>query len=406
MSARRFPSPGTRPPFGPPSLVLLSAVLLAAVLLAAGCGEDPATVSAPAAPAAPRSAPVPAAPKPSGTPRPAADAPLPEGAERLVDLGERPNFRLLGTAPAVRPEDRFVAAAPIYDDAGRMRVESLPDRPAPAGERVPLPAGFTPVPGTGYTAGLPDRVTCEADGAEMALVPGGVYELRDSAGKPLPVFLDPYYIDRTEVTADRYRRFLSEAERAGDEPQDPGLPGDEPVRGVLWRDALLYARWAGKALPTEAEWAAAARGPRGYRFVWGEEDRALWGRPRAFGQIDPVASFRTDRSPLGVYDLAGNVGEWTGERYAPEPLDKERPDAGGVYRNPTGDHRGGTDWIVRGRGPGWDNARRENVPGTTRADNLGFRCVMRPSDPSAPEGKPGRGERTERTRTPGGQTGF
>ena len=370
------------PPFAPARFAFAAGV----ALLVAGCGEDAATVSAPApAPAPRRPAAPPAAPRAGASPRKTADAPLPAGAERLVDVGVRPNHRVAGTAPAVDPADRFFAVVPAYGDSGTMTVASVPEPPAAASgaDVLPLPDGFTAVAGAGFTGGLPNRVTCAADGAEMALVPGGVYTMRNSAGDPLPVYLDPYYIDRTEVTADRYRRFLAEADRPGNRPTDPDLPGDEPVRGVMWRDALLYARWAGKSLPTEAEWAAAARGPDGFRFVWGDGDRAVWGRPRAFGQVDPVASFRTDLSPPGVFDLAGNVGEWTDEKFAPEPLDKERPDAGGVYRNPTGAHRGGTDRVVRGRGPGWDNARREGLPGTTRADDLGFRCVLRPGVPSA-----------------------
>ena len=171
------------------------------------------------------------------------------------------------------------------------------------------------------------------------------------------VYLDGYLIDMYEVTNRQYARFLRAVEtdrhrycHAGEPPgkshtptywRDPRLNGPAyPVTGVDWYDAYAYCRWAGKQLPTEAQWEKAARGVDGREYPWGDAWRPAYsrnvestlGRPihselpwlRVLGRLDldamprltlPVGSFPLGVSPYGAHDMAGNVWEWCRDSY-------------------------------------------------------------------------------------------
>ncbi len=140
------------------------------------------------------------------------------------------------------------------------------------------------------------------------------------------VFLPTFYIEQIEVSNLKYTQFLEAtgwpAPAAwGREHQYPEGADFMPVTDVCWWDAMAYARWAKKRLPTEAEWEKAARGTDGRRFPWGEDfeiDHANNDR-----YLLPVGSNSLGATPYGVLDMSGNVGEWTASAYAPYP----RPDA-------------------------------------------------------------------------------
>jgi serine/threonine-protein kinase len=137
----------------------------------------------------------------------------------------------------------------------------------------------------------------------------------------------PFFIDVTPVTNRDYARFVEATDhKAPDTWKTLSYPpgeGDLPVTGVTWQDAADYAEWAGKRLPTEAEWEKAARGDDGRTFPWGakwEPAFANWsGNPSRGGapKIAPVGEFPDDLSPHGCQGMAGNVMEWTASWYLP-----------------------------------------------------------------------------------------
>jgi formylglycine-generating enzyme required for sulfatase activity len=142
------------------------------------------------------------------------------------------------------------------------------------------------------------------------------------------VTVRPFFIDRTEVTNEQYRRFV---EATGYDPpktwKDGAFPvGEEqmPVTGVTWYDAASFAAWAGKRLPTESEWEFAARGAEGRKYPWGNEWDAsvanVDGRTKGLTRVG-----ENGVSPLGIHDMAGNAWEWTANDARSYPGGKEFP---------------------------------------------------------------------------------
>jgi formylglycine-generating enzyme required for sulfatase activity len=137
----------------------------------------------------------------------------------------------------------------------------------------------------------------------------------------------PFAIAETEVTNQQYQEFV----QATDHQPPTGWKGKEfpsgaatePVTGVTWLDADAYCKWLSEKvnarveLPTEAEWELAARGKQGFKYPWGNQ----WNSRAAVseGKIRPVKSYPEGKSPVGAYDMAGNVWEWV----ADQALDEE-----------------------------------------------------------------------------------
>ena len=224
------------------------------------------------------------------------------------------------------------------------------------------------------------KITWKKDGAKMVLIPAGSFDMgsgESSDEQPVhTVYVDAFYMDEYEVTNAQYWKFMSATGHR--EPRywddsDYNQP-NQPVVGVDWNDAVAYARWAGRRLPTEAEWEYAARGGlSGRKYPWGDPistSQANYGSN--VGKPVPVGSYSANG--YGLYDMAGNVYEWCSDWYD-EDYYSSSPS-----RNPQGPSSGSTRVL---RGGSWYNVtvslrvagRNFFNPASTNYDGLGFRCV-------------------------------
>jgi len=190
------------------------------------------------------------------------------------------------------------------------------------------------------------------------------------------VFVPTFFIDKHEITNIRYQRF---------DPTYTFPPelASHPVVNVTWHEAVAYAEWAGKRLPTEAEWEKAARGETGRLYPWGNtfNDAMCNVAGTLASLLKSVGQFPEGRSPYGCYDMAGNVWEWVEDWYAPYPGNLDmRNDYGQQVRV----IRGGayTESAFHARCANRDYER----PNVGRPD-IGFRCAKSPrKDGSDEEG--------------------
>ena len=228
------------------------------------------------------------------------------------------------------------------------------------------------------------------DGREMVQISEGPFVMgsRDNDSDPdekpeHQVYLKAYFLDKHEVTQDAYARFSKMTKRLTRKIEvfegDPAklLRPESPMIAVTWDDAEAYCKWAGKRLPTEAEWEKAARGEGKRRYPWGEEFVVGYanidGDEDGFQYLAPPGSFESGRSPYGIYDLTGNVGEWVADYYDENAYRKSS------YRDPKGPDQGEQRVI---RGGSWRETKR-NVRSSKRFQakpwrhdiTVGFRCA-------------------------------
>ncbi|MEK6324722.1 MAG: SUMF1/EgtB/PvdO family nonheme iron enzyme [Acidobacteriota bacterium] len=254
---------------------------------------------------------------------------------------------------------------------------------------------------TTLTGSKGETQTCEAQllpavidyGGAMVAISGGEFEMGDNNHDPderpaHAVPLPSYYIDKYEVTNAQYKKFCDETGKAS--PPNPtfdpnyftGKP-DNPVLGVPFEDALAYASWAGKRLPTEEEWEKAASwdpvARRKRQYPWGDEFTADRANIRT-GRPVPVTEATGDLSFYGVLHMAGNAWEWVNAPYKPYEGNKTpNPD----YSKDERVMRGGT--FLSGSNP--DAARtsyRDHLPRVFPKDkstSVGLRCVVSADHP-------------------------
>jgi formylglycine-generating enzyme required for sulfatase activity len=223
------------------------------------------------------------------------------------------------------------------------------------------------------------------------------------------VYLDAYEIDKFEVTTVQFLKFVLATNRSPliDWQYEGGnfqeTMASHPVMHVSWFDADAYCTWAGKRLPTSAEWEKAARGEDGRIYPWGNEpaglSRANFGRTGLSGPVrdrperlllyPPIISvdkYENAVSPYGVYQMSGNVAEWTADWYDPGYY-KKAPD-----RNPKGPDKG-TQKAFRGGGwidstPSVRPAQRNGTDPNTKMNWLGFRCARDVKQPAGSAAQP------------------
>jgi len=152
---------------------------------------------------------------------------------------------------------------------------------------------------------------------------GTNYERADAHDQPKHlVNLSAYFIDKYPVTNAQYARFVVQTKHRPPLDWENGkIPDDKllhPVTMVSWYDAKAYCEANNKRLPTEAEWEKAARGPDGNRWPWGNTmDPSRVNTYYNIGSTTQVTQFTNGVSPYGVFDLAGNVSEWTASDFTP-----------------------------------------------------------------------------------------
>ena len=223
------------------------------------------------------------------------------------------------------------------------------------------------------------------DGAPAVLLAAGSFIMGDDRNSPRrEIYVDGFYMDKYEVTVSRYAKFLQATGNLRPPEEwdsvDLGSGAELPVVGVDWHDADSYCRWAGKRLPSEAEWEKAARGSDERQYPWGSDaptpEHATFGkpyeRPVYKDGVTEVGRHSRGTSPFGLHDLSGNVSEWVADWYS-----ESFPRA--EARNPKGPEKGTAKVI---RGGGWYDppdrivtTKRMYSSPDERDDSSGFRCA-------------------------------
>ncbi|MFC1482011.1 formylglycine-generating enzyme family protein [Candidatus Neomarinimicrobiota bacterium] len=231
----------------------------------------------------------------------------------------------------------------------------------------------------------PDPSSADEPPAGMTGIPGGEFQMgKTGAGDHSPahkVIIEGFYLDIFEVTNGEYLEFYQQTNRKL--PEFWGIESyhcgddfpDHPVVGVSWNDAVAYAEWAGKRLPTEAEWEYAARGSLSGKNYHGGNDidttlaNFSW-KGITRGTL-PVGSYAPNG--YGLYDMVGNVVEWVADYYQQDYYKKS------PRKLPTGPKNGKFRVI---RGGGWHSGPsccqvhfRNALPGNWLDINVGFRCA-------------------------------
>ena len=302
-------------------------------------------------------------------------------------------------------------SAPLKSEPNLLQPETIDDvqieNDTPVNPKIPVPS-----------PNVPQTILGE-DTAPMVLIPAGDFQMGsdyhtigNAATKPMHVvYLDAFYIDKYEVTVGQYNQFVR-ATRHRPLPEwvfRYSRTDAHPVIGVSWHDARAYAKWAGKRLPTEAEWEKAARGGLVQKNqAWGDAAvdgtqcnfadkhlRIIWDRERepednwadenlddGYAYTAPIGSYPPNR--YGLYDMAGNVWEWCFDAY------DENFYANSTYQNPIAEIliRDGANNIVAInklrviRGTSWYDgplsvwiASRLGQSPESQVISVGFRCV-------------------------------
>ena len=248
-----------------------------------------------------------------------------------------------------------------------------------------------------------ETVVSLIDGMTLVYVPANSFEMGSNSGdldeSPVhSVSLSAFWMDQTEVTNGMFANFLNVSGNKTEggttwlDLNDPlawmsdqngvwqALIGkdDYPIVGVSWYGAKAYCEWAGRTLPTEAQWEYAAKGDADLRFPWGSRGpECNYSRYLGCGSRPvQVGSLPLGASPFGVHDMAGNVAEWVNDRYAADYYQQS------IEQNPAGPVNGYYRVL---RGGSWSSSyiglqttHRAWAGADMRDSDVGFRCALNP----------------------------
>ena len=260
---------------------------------------------------------------------------------------------------------------------------------------------FTPTQAGQAFVGTPaigSRQVSARDGMVLLYVPAGNFWMGSdpamdstAAQDEMPIhfiYLDAFWIDRTEVSNGMYKNCVIAGECRP--PESDKMPSNRdyynspifdnyPVVYISREDAASYCVWAGRRIPTEAQWEKAARGTDKRIYPWGNlldfDKRASFGLVTNLGLPSPVGSFPDGASPYGALDMAGNVFEWVSDIYNATYYHSSEPS------NPLGPVLGeyavvrGGSWVIKDPAKLKTTYRLANLPSNRDADD-GFRCVL------------------------------
>jgi hypothetical protein len=274
--------------------------------------------------------------------------------ERVAELRERLRNLLAGTAPTDKLAAEVLAAA---DEAWEKAAAAAAQDPAAAIEpaQVALQAYLGPFVTPQGTAFVPPGNTFIAD-TRVTIDKG-------------------FFMDAAEVTVAEYRQFCELVPWPSPNYDLASVPKEMPVVGVAFYDALAFAAWKKKSLPTEAQWARAAYGDTRVPYPWeggAWQDGAANTGDSDDGYAAPVKSFPSDKSWTGCYDMVGNVAEWTRSIYSEAPYDPAdgREDLAAITFGVSPAIRGGSFLHKTAT-----LQTREPWAFEGQSENLGFRCV-------------------------------
>jgi formylglycine-generating enzyme required for sulfatase activity len=269
---------------------------------------------------------------------------------------------------------------------------------------VPTVSSSTETPSSAITPVSTNSLSVGADNMPLILISAGKF-LMGSTGNEVDerpvheIYLDAYLIDKTEVTNGMYAMCV-EADRCEPPRANTSITQNDsnnsfyygnpdfenyPVVYVSWVDAKSYCKWAGRRLPTEAEWEKAASWDDQQQaqrlYPWGNKISCTYanfygdGKKLCVGDTTSIGTYTKGASFYGALDMAGNVWEWVADRYDPEYYGKS--DSRNPAGPPSGDYiviRGGS--FLVGRAVGIRSSDRDKLSPDNASYSLGFRCAM------------------------------
>ncbi len=233
---------------------------------------------------------------------------------------------------------------------------------------------------------------------QMIFIPGGEFVMGSNTrlpdeGPEHKMTVGEFWIDKYEVTNFQYKKFIDATKRRSPNHFEnrtfPQNKIDHPVTFVTWKDANAYCKWADKRLPSDKEWEKAARGTDVRIYPWGDvydtdnvNSPQRWLQLKLQGDTTPVGVFEGGKSPYGLYDMSGNVWEWTSSWYQAYPGNTEPSESyGQTYKT----LKGGSWWNCSFYkcGISAPTFNRSFFLRSTKNKSFGFRCAK---DGSAKDG--------------------